>query len=401
MASTRLKETKDGKKYYEIRVRMGRDKAELSSRWYVPEGWSQKAIDRELAKVSAEYERQCKAGEVKTKKQVRAEQEQKALEDAKIPTLKTFAETVFLPYLAENKSEHCRSAYKGVLEKHIYPALGSMKLRDITEDEITELLALKQREGLKAASCKKYHTILCSLFKMAKAQKKISRNPMLEVERPRPTKAEGKDSTIKAFTKAEAIRILECANKEPLQWKTLTYLLLLTGCRKGEALGLKWNCVNFKTGTLLLCNNLCYTPAKGVYEDTLKNGKSREIPCPQIVMDLLAELRESRRSNVITLDKTGGYVFTQEGTSEHMHPDSPTWYFRKFGDRYGIKDLHPHKLRHTFASIAIKNGEDVASVAAVLGHSSPNVTMNFYVSAYEEGKRHASDTVSNALAVNE
>ena len=68
MASTTLKTTKDGKQYYKIRVRMGENNPTLSHNWYVPEGWSKKAIDRELAKVSAEFERQCKAGEVKIRK---------------------------------------------------------------------------------------------------------------------------------------------------------------------------------------------------------------------------------------------------------------------------------------------------------------------------------------------
>ena len=66
MASTSRMTTKDGRDYYNIRVRMGRQGATLSMRWYVPDGWSQKAIDRELAKVAADFERRCKAGEVLT-----------------------------------------------------------------------------------------------------------------------------------------------------------------------------------------------------------------------------------------------------------------------------------------------------------------------------------------------
>ena len=64
MASTRLKQTKDGKQYYEIRVRMSRGKPELSTRWYIPDGWCNKSIEKELAKQAAEFERKCKAGEV-------------------------------------------------------------------------------------------------------------------------------------------------------------------------------------------------------------------------------------------------------------------------------------------------------------------------------------------------
>ena len=64
MASTRKLNTKDGRIFYEIIVSRGRGKSQLTTRWYPPEGWSQKTIDRELEKVKADFERRVKAGEV-------------------------------------------------------------------------------------------------------------------------------------------------------------------------------------------------------------------------------------------------------------------------------------------------------------------------------------------------
>lgn len=64
VAFTRRKQTKDGRDYYEITVSRGRGKTRLSRRWYVPDGWSRKAIERELAAVAAEFERQVDNGEV-------------------------------------------------------------------------------------------------------------------------------------------------------------------------------------------------------------------------------------------------------------------------------------------------------------------------------------------------
>ena len=92
MAATRLKTTKDGRKYYEIRYRTSREASELSTRWYVPSGWSEKAIKRELAKQAAEFERQCRAGLVishREKKEIAAQEAAKqAAEAAKIVTVK-------------------------------------------------------------------------------------------------------------------------------------------------------------------------------------------------------------------------------------------------------------------------------------------------------------------------
>ena len=78
MASISLKKTKAGKDFYEIRCHVGRDRPTLSTRWYTPEGWSQKSIDKELNKVAAEFERKCQNGEVLS----RSEQVQKDAAEA-------------------------------------------------------------------------------------------------------------------------------------------------------------------------------------------------------------------------------------------------------------------------------------------------------------------------------
>ena len=75
MPSIRKKTNKAGQDYYEITVRRGRSQSRLYSRWYPPEGWSQRAIDRELTKVAAEFERQCKAGETPKPQKEKADQE--------------------------------------------------------------------------------------------------------------------------------------------------------------------------------------------------------------------------------------------------------------------------------------------------------------------------------------
>lgn len=91
------------------------------------------------------------------------------------------------------------------------------------------------------------------------------------------------------------------------------------------------------------------------------------------------------------------WVFTQDGTPEPMHPQTPTRYFHTLGKRYGIEDFHPHKLRHTSASIAITNGADVVSVSERLGHSDTAVTLRMYAHANEESIRRAGQIVRDAL----
>ena len=97
MPSIRKRTTAAGAIFYEIRVSRGRGKSYLTRRWYPPEGWSQKAIDRELANVAAEFERQSDAGEVITRAEQREREAEAEREAVKILTLRQYGERVFMP----------------------------------------------------------------------------------------------------------------------------------------------------------------------------------------------------------------------------------------------------------------------------------------------------------------
>lgn len=392
MAAIRKMTTKDGRIFYEIRVSRGRSKAPLSSRWYPPEGWSQRTIDRALAKEAAEFERRCAAGEVVSRAELKEREEQARREAAKIQTFRQYSEAVFMPALTVRCSENTRSNYQGNLDRWIYPALGEIKLPEVGPAELTALLLSMQKAGKAHGTVVKVYTILNSLFKMAYMADVISTNPMSKVERPRPRKDEVKTQEAAAYTVDELRHILSCLEREPLQWRALVRLLIDTGIRRGECCGLQWKDVDFAGNTITIRGNLCYTPQKGVYLDTPKNGKARTIDVDPAVMTLLSDLRAYQASHAISR-----YVFSQDGSPEPMHPQSPTRYLEKFAKRYGVADLHPHKLRHSFASVAITYGADVASVSEKLGHSDKAVTLRMYTHADQESMKRASNIFRSAL----
>ena len=392
MASTRKRTTKDGQIFYEIRVSRGRGKSYLTTRWYLPEGWSQKAIDRALAKEASEFERRCHEGEVVSRAEQKENSLQQMREAAKIQTLKKFGEEVFMPAKAVTMSENGRCAYQGNLDHWIYPALGELKMPDITPANISALLLSMQSQGKAHATCVKVYTILHSLFKMAYMTDVVPIDPMDKVERPKPRKNELKDADVEAYTVEEVQRIFTALEREPLKWRVLLRLLINTGIRRGECCGLRWQNIDFKANTITIAGNLCYTPQKGIYLDTPKSGKVRTIDVDPEIISLLRQLRQEQASHAIST-----YVFTQPNSPEPMHPQSPAKYMQKFSKKYGVPNLHPHKLRHTFASIAITNGADVASVSEKLGHSDKAVTLRMYTHADQESMKRASQIFRNAL----
>lgn len=392
MASTRKRTTKDGQVFYEIRVSRGRGKSYLTTRWYPPEGWSQKAIDRALARETADFERRCHKGEVTSRAEKKESDLQQKREAAKIQTLKKYGEKVFMPTKAVTMSENGRCSYQGSLNHWIYPALGDLKMPDITPANISALLLSMQSQGKAHGTCVKVYTILHSLFKMAYMSDVITTNPMEKVERPRPRKDELKEKDVEAYTTEEVQRIFAALENEPLKWRVLLRLLIDTGIRRGECCGLQWKDIDFKANTITISGNLCYTPQKGIYLDTPKSGKVRTIDVDPEIISLLHELRREQVSQAIST-----YVFTQSSSPEPMHPQSPARYMQKFSKRYNVPGLHPHKLRHTFASIAITNGADVASVSEKLGHSDKAVTLRMYTHADQESMKRASQIFRDAL----
>ena len=393
MASIKLNETKNGRRFFQISVSRGYGKAPYKTRWYWPDGWSKRTAEREAAKQAAVFELACKNGEVLNRAQEREKAAQEAAEAAKLKTVRQYADGVFMPTKEATFSENARSSYRMFLDKHILPALGDVLLVEVSPAMIQKLLIDFQRAGYAHATTVKLYNILNGIFEMAFLDDSIPMNPMLKVKRPAPRKDEQpKEESDKAYTVQDLAYILSCAAREPLQWQTYISLSADTGLRRGECCGLQWSDIDFNAGAVTVRRNLQYTAAAGVYATSPKNGKVRVVDVGPDTLALLKQLRVRQARSCFS-----EWCFTQEGTAEPMHPQSPTRYFKKFGERYGVKDFHPHKLRHSSASIAITSGADVVSVSERLGHSDTAVTLRMYAHANEESIRRAGQAVRDAL----
>lgn len=220
----------------------------------------------------------------------------------------------------------------------------------------------------------------------------IAANPLELVDRPEPRKDEEAKDEAEAYTADEVRYILKCLSEEPLKWRLMVRLLVDTGMRRGECCGLQWENVDFVNNTITVFGNLCYTPQKGVYLDTSKNRRRRKIDVDPTVMFLMKQQRQAQTKKVIS-----PYVFTKEDSAEPMHPQSPTRYLKKFEKKYGVDHLHPHKLRHSFASIAITSGADVASVSEKIGHRDKATTLRMYTHANEDSIKKAGNIFREAI----
>lgn len=393
MASIKQQETKSGKRFFLISVSRGYGRTPYTMRWYWPDGWSKRSAEREAAKQAAQFERDCAEGKVLNRAEAKEKAAQEAAERAKLKSVKEYGNNVFMAGKSVTFSENARASYQMFLDRHVYPTLGDTLLTDVTPSMLTALLTDFQRAGYSHASTIKLYNICNGLFQAAFLDGSIEMNPLLRVRRPAPCKDEVvKKESDKALTVKELKYVLACVEQEPLKWRVFIHVAADTGLRRGELCGLQWSDIDFKAKTLTVRRNLQYTVQRGVFEAAPKSGKIRTVDVGPDVLALLWQLRDEQAASCISK-----WCFTQDGSPEPMFPQSPTKYFRTFGKKYGIEDFHPHKLRHSFASIAITSGADIASVSQKLGHADKSTTLRMYTHADQESMKRASDIFRDAL----
>lgn len=416
MASVTARKNKAGAIIsYQIKVTRGRDKVTgkqltpYTMTYTPPEGWSKKAIDRDLQKVMGEFEAACKRGEILTKEQQK-QQELDRIEQEKREKAEQERKPTFNAYVSHFVKEKSTSYAPGTLENYrivlrkAAVVFGDMKMEDIdflaVKKYITELQASGKNDfngkPLAHKTILKHYIVLHALFENAVENQIIAVSPMQNMKRPKPRKDESPKEAV-VYTEEQVQYIYQCLDKEPLKWKALVMFAIDSGCRRGEIVGLKWSEIDFKTGKVNICRNAQYTAGKGTYISTPKNRKNRVIYLNRPVLAVLAEWK--RQQALLHFGQgipLNGFCFTQDN-GEMMNPQAPTSYLTRFGEKYKLPGIHPHALRHTMATLSIANGADIVSVSEKLGHAEPSITLNVYTHANEEAQRRANEVLAEAL----
>ena len=388
MASIKQKTDAKGRAVYQVQASDGRGRRVY--RTFKPQPtWSAKTTQRELRKFAAQLENELKGGQVLTKAERREQARREAAQAAKVQTFRQYVDRVWMPQKRATAARSSLRAYEVNLRLHVLPALGDSLLGEITPPMITALFYQLQAEGLADKTLNLIWNITGEIFSTAVQDEILDHSPMQKARRPAASKDAKVDQDKKAYTAEEMLRVLEAIGQEPLIWRALALLLTMTGLRRGEACGLQWDCVDFATGEITIKRNV--QPCKGgVYVTTPKTGRERTVLAPPDVLDLLRQLRQEQPVTV-------RWVFARPHSTEPINPNSVTNHFRQMGRRYGLEDFHPHKLRHSFASIAIEQGADVAAVSKCLGHSTIQTTLAVYTHTNQAATRRAASKVWQAL----
>lgn len=269
------------------------------------------------------------------------------------------------------------------------------KAMDIDVEAVFEIT--KNNAPLSSKTVLEHHRLISTILDQAEKEMLIPYNPAKKV---RPPKVEYKEAVCYRQEEMDAI-ITALDEHAPLKWRTLVYLLIDTGCRRGEGCGLKWEDVDHHAGIITIRRSLNYGGSKrGIYEGSTKTGSIRSIKLSPEVLDLLEQHRKEqfklRFANGDRWQNTG-YVFTRDN-GQCINPDTITSWLHDFAKRYNLPPLHPHAFRHTAASSMIAAGVDIVTTSRTLGHANPTTTANIYAHQIQEANAKAEEARSAVFA---
>lgn len=286
--------------------------------------------------------------------------------------------------------------YKQKIDSIIIPALGHLRLKDIkpahVQQFINQLSAIpkEKRSGLEnetgetlsPSTVRRIYSILQAILKQATKQGFITDNP---AKAERLTLPKAQTPKIEIFTKQEAAEMLDCLEKEPLQFQTLIQLAIYTGARRGELVALKFSDIDFENRKITIERSAYKLKGEPVKTKPPKDYETRTITINDSCVELLKLLKAEKIEEEQRIGSkwvNGNWVFTQ-WNGEIMNPMTPTKQFSKFLDKYGLKHRKFHSLRHTSATLLLYAGVNIKQVQGRLGHSDIETT-NKYLHLLEE-----------------
>lgn len=256
--------------------------------------------------------------------------------------------------------------YKGLVEK-INRHIGKKSVDQITRGDIRDLLLKEYKAGAAKATVELMHSVLSGIFTHALDDGLIQQAPTPRVMVKLGLARENEE--IKPLSADEMREALEALRNDVYP---LFRLLFATGCRIGEALALTWGDIDYRNQKVTFGK----TAKDQRIRNTTKTHSRRTIDMADDLLPVLMELKRADAEECLRLGIKPNLVFHHQGKLLSDNTLRRIW--SKACDRIGIGHRRLHDIRHTTASLLLARGAPVTYVAQLLGHSSPQITLQKY-----------------------
>ena len=308
------------------------------------------------------------------------------------------------------KSEVAKTTYDGYhtyIDRHLVPYFRNLNLniQDITAGHIFDYVNYLSNDGGRKnnkiggqsnTSIRKIISILRRVFDYAVLYGDIKVNPAMQV--PLPKTSNKKDERQVFLTSEDAQKMLDAFQNEEIG--PIVYVTLYYGLRKSEALGLRWQAVDFDANTITI-NHTVVSNGHIVRKDSTKTYTSRRtyelLPDVKALLLKLKNRQDDYKSRLGSSYHMNDYIFKNPNGVPYR-PDSLTRSFKRALARHGLSQMRYHDLRHSTASILVDKGWDINDIKEWLGHADISTTANIYAHISHRKKVSLAKSLNGSLS---
>lgn len=306
------------------------------------------------------------------------------------------------------------SDYTTVVKKKFIPFFDKLglKLDEIKRKHVQDFVDFLVNENkYELSSIKKYYTVLQVALRYAEKRELINVSPCKFIEFPPLRINERKIKKKNFYTEAEINQLLELMKGTKLEVPII--LASFLGLRRGEALGLKWDAIDFENKTVTIKHSIKQEYSVDQHkmleirgEDRLKTDKSiRVLPLMESLEKKLIEIRETQEYNKKICGTSYNMKFLEyicvDKLGNLMKPNSLTSCFSYHIKKNNLPEISFHGLRHSCASLLLNHGYELKVIQEFLGHSNYNTTANIYAHVDKKNIINAGNTINELLVAPE
>lgn len=254
-------------------------------------------------------------------------------------TVAQYLDAWFTEFIEPTQKPYTVTTYRGIIKNHLKPHLGAVRLCDLTTEQVQKMVRQLVNDGKSPKTIKNILTVLNSALEQAVKAQTIQRNPA-------------------KYAKLPSVRVID-----------------------------------FENSKAIICQQLQKDKSKNgkfYIQQGTKNGQSRVLDVPDFLLEILQDERQRQMRAHLAAgpawQNTWGLCFT-DAIGQCINPHTLWANFKRIAASIGLPDARVHDLRHTSATLALINGDDVKTVQANLGHATAAFTLQRYVHASEEMKR--------------
>lgn len=373
---------------------VAREKVKDSGIWWLFINHNGKRKSKKIGKDKVEAQRLAKILEGRL-----AAGDLGVLEDkVEVKTVKEYSDLWLSTTVPATLKLSTQSDYRCITRNHIAKSsFYNQPVNKVTKGQVKRFLRSKLSAGKAVSTVTHIKNALGGIFNEAVDDEVIQTNPTHGIKLGS-KKDDSRKPQIEPLEVDEVNLLLTTFQKKKPLYHPLVLLLVSSGCRIGEAVGLQWRDINFAEREMLIQRNV----VRGRVENSTKNGKERRVDMTDQLTDYLRQLKRQRHEEAL---QHGQNKIDQDwlfrGVKDSNQPlNYHTWrrdIFYPMLKIVGLRKIRVHDLRHTYASIMISTGVNLVYIRDQLGHSSIKVTADVYGHLLRGNKEKPVDALDGLL----